>query len=125
MRVSGIVWIAFVACAIAAVAWAMGRVVHRTLPALAPPSAQTLQTSRDVPPADVAVAEQPSLLGSDAGSQPYWRDPSVDPKALERAFAPAPPVSSLPPEARPTTPAINPPEREWRRVQRNDQAVAY
>lgn len=117
MRVSGIVWIASVACAIAAVAWAMGRVVHRSLPALAPPSAQTLQTSRDVPPADVAV--------SDAGSQPYWHDPSVDPKVLERAFAPPPPVSSLPPEARPTSPAIDPLEREWRRLQRNDQAVAY
>ena len=111
MRVFGIVWIA-VACAIAAVAWAMGRAVHHSLPALAPPSAQTLQTSHNVPP-------------SDPGGQPYWRDPSVDPGVLERAFAPPPPVSLLPPEAQPTPPAIDPPERAWRRLQHTDHAVAY
>ena len=52
----------------------------------------------------------------------YWRDPSVDPKLLERAFAPPPHV---PPEARPKPPAIMPSEREWHRLQRDDSAVAY
>lgn len=54
---------------------------------------------------------------------PYWQDPSVDPDILARAFARPP--RSLPPEARPEASAIEPSEREWRRLQREDKAVAY
>ena len=57
------------------------------------------------------------------GGARYWNDPSLDPKVLERAFAP--PSRPLPPEARPTASAIIPPEREWRQLKRDEAAVAY
>ena len=49
--------------------------------------------------------------------------PSIDPKVLERAYAP--PSEPLPPEARPTPSAISPPETEWRDLRRQKDAAAY
>ena len=49
-----------------------------------------------------------------------WDDPSLDP-SMKRE----PPAPILPPEARPTRPAIEPSQAEWRRLHRNDDALAY
>lgn len=91
------------------------------------PSQQTIQ------PAGIPTASPPTTspwsAGSDArhvidadGQQP-WDDPSLDPEVLQRAYAPPP--RSLPKEARPEMLPIHPPEREWRKAQRNEDAIAY
>ena len=49
-----------------------------------------------------------------------WDDPSLDP-SMKRE----PPTPTLPPEARPTQPAIEPSQAEWRRMRREDAAVVY
>ena len=70
-----------------------------------------------------------SLLPSGRHAQPYqeqghhpddWDDPSLDP-AMKRQ----PPTPILPPSARPEEPAIEPPEPEWRRLRRQEEAIAY
>ena len=65
----------------------------------------------------------PPEIRTSPGGARYWNDPSIDPKLLERAFAP--PSRPLPPEARPTASAITPTEQEWRQMERDEAAVAY
>lgn len=91
------------------------------------PSQQTIQPA-DLPPAS-PPSTPPLSAGSDErdvidayGQQP-WGDPSLDPEVLQRAYAPPP--RSLPKAARPEILPIHPPEREWRKAQRNEDAIAY
>ena len=49
-----------------------------------------------------------------------WDDPSLDP-SMKRE----PPTPTLPPEARPQQPAIEPSQADWRRLRREDDAVVY
>ncbi len=70
-------------------------------------------------------AEQPIPIAADQVAAPepirrYWKDPSIDPAVLERAYAPAqvevPPVN---------TPRLTPPHAEWRKLRYHEHdAVA-
>mgnify|MGYP001568008010 CR=1 FL=1 len=126
MRASWVTFAAVGGGVLVVSAWALGsRLRHSSPPASSSHVAPSLGVPAHGEPAVWPSPEFSPDVAVDRFGQPYWRDPSVDPRVLERAFAPPPPMSSLPPEARPTTPAIDPPEREWRRVQRKDHAVAY
>lgn len=54
---------------------------------------------------------------------PSWKDPSIDQEMLERAYAPI--AEPLPVEAIPVASSIQPPEQEWRRLERQYDAVAH
>lgn len=84
----------------------------RQRPRLPSPRAST--AAGPIAPPDIRTAP---------GGARYWNDPSLDPKVLERAFAP--PSKPLPPEARPTASAIIPPAQEWRQLKQDEAAVAY
>ena len=73
-------------------------------PASTPPQATTPSTSY-TPPGD-------------------WDDPSLDP-SMKMKMKREPPLPYLPPEARPKKPAIQPSADEWRRLRREEKAIAY
>jgi hypothetical protein len=131
MQVPRAVWLGSIGCAMVVSSFLMfPRMQH-------PPTSMSLRT-----PVNGAAASGPSFSETSSrlptafpraeraeidhsmlALQRYWQDPSIDPKVLERAYAPAP--KRLPPEARPNRSAIEPPAKEWRRLQREDDAIAY
>ena len=66
-----------------------------------------------------SVPAQPAAEGLTAQTG-YWNDPSVEASMREE-----PPLPPLPPAARPQRPAIDPPESEWHRLRRREDAIAY
>ena len=50
------------------------------------------------------------------GQVGYWKDPSIDPKLLERAYLGT--QQPLPPEARPKTLSIHPPAQKQKRLRK-------
>jgi hypothetical protein len=76
-----------------------------------------------LPRAPAAGPIAPPEMRTAPGGARYWNDPSIDPKLLERAFAP--PSKPLPPEDRPTASAIIPSAEEWRQLERDGAAVVH
>ncbi len=103
-----VIWIVTIGLGLAISIWSVAQLIMTpVIPRTGGPSAHPASTTVPTSPPQSAIP---------------WKDPSIDPKVLEKAFAPPLP---LPPEARPKPSAIIPPEREWRRIQRQDDAVAY
>jgi hypothetical protein len=113
MRIPRFTWEVLAASATALAASILAQRLFLASPTPAPATQPRTTLQQDTPPPDREL-----LSG-----QPYWADPSIDPKVLERAYAK--PEGPLPQAARPTSPAIHPPDREWRRARREDQAVPY
>lgn len=118
MRLPRTAWELVTVCAVAAVAWVL---VQYGVMLRWPPGRSTVPIATEQPLASPSTAAGGGSTSSTLGLPVY--DPSIDPRLLERAYAPVP--ESLPPQARPKTPDIHPPERTWRRLQRQDDAVAY
>ena len=65
----------------------------------------------------------PPEIRTSPGGARYWNDPSVDPKALERAYAS--PQRPLPAQARPKPSAIVPPKEAEDQMKRDPDAIPY
>ena len=87
---------------------------------IAPPTAVP---SAAAPAPQPAAHAQEVPLQWDAMGQPIARDPSIDPQALTRAYPKR--SQALPAEARPKASAIDPPQREWNRIKRQDRPIVY
>lgn len=130
MQVPRVVWLGFIGCALV-VSGSLVFQRKQDSPTSSPRTpvngaAASGSASSETPPPGPTVSSQVERAGIDHSTlvlQRYWQDPSIDPKVLERAYAPAP--KRLPSEARPTRSAIEPPAEEWRRLQREDNAIAY
>jgi hypothetical protein len=109
--------------AVGTCAWLLAQyVLLPRLPRPSPPVVQTLAQETPATPTTGTDVNHTQPQTS-AGVSRYWSDPSLDPDVLKRAYAPV--SEPLPPEARPKSPAIHPPEREWRRLKRKEEALAY
>ena len=109
MRAPRAVWIGTIGVGVGVSIWSLIQLIMT--PVLLPPHSPSVH----------AVRSPVATAASGRMSAP-WKDPSIDPQVLEKAFAPPPP---LPPQARPKPSALVPPAREWERIQRQDDAVAY
>lgn len=118
MRLPRTAWELVTVCAVAAVAWVL---VQYGVMLRWPPGRSPTPTATEQPPASPSTGAVGGGIPSTLGLPVH--DPSIDPRLLERAYAPVP--ESLPPQARPKAPDIHPPERTWRRLQRREDAVAY
>ena len=72
--------------------------------------------SRPTPAPTPAPAPPAIVAPTTPGPSRVWKDPSIDPALLERAYAP--PSRPLPPAARPKTPRIRPSDTKLRKLQR-------
>jgi hypothetical protein len=114
MRLPRAVSIGAVVCGMAITIWSLSRLLRSPI---FPRSSAQPTVATTPAQADASAGSQPS------GSTTYWHDPSVDPEVLAKAFAPPP--ANLPATARPKPSNIHPSPREWRRLQEQQNAVAY
>jgi hypothetical protein len=112
MRPTVKLWAGVIGCTIVVSVWAVLQLAqspllssHRTPAA----TAEILPAAAVAPPVDVTGGR-------------HWADPSLDPKVLAKAYAPAP--ANLPPEARPKPLRITPSAKEMRRLEQ-EGATAY